>query len=257
MFEDLKGKVVLLTGASMGLGRQQAIYFYKLGMKVSICARREEKLLEVVELCKETGADGEIMEVPCDISNYDQLKNYVDKTVERFGTIDFLVNNANKEALLMPLDEQPDDILKKDIFVGCMAHWRLMKLCVPYMKGKKASIINYASGNYQLGMDGMASYDADKGAIRGLAMVAARELGQYGIRVNTVGPAAVTDTVLNNTPPEYRDWVIRCSSCNSLRRVGLPETDIPPVVAWLMSETSGWVSGQNINIDGGSCIYGM
>ena len=141
MFEDLKGKVVLLTGASMGLGRQQAIYFYKLGMKVSICARREENLLEVVKLCKETGADGEIMEVPCDISNYDQLKNYVDKTVERFGTIDFLVNNANKEALLMPLDEQPDDILKKDIFVGCMAHWRLMKLCVPYMKGKKARCV--------------------------------------------------------------------------------------------------------------------
>lgn len=257
MFEDLKGKVVLLTGASMGLGRQQAIYFYKLGMKVSICARREEKLLEAVRLCEESGGDGEIMEVPCDISNYEQLKNYVEKTVERFGTIDFLVNNANKEALLIPMDEQPDDVLKKDIFVGCMAHWRLMKLCVPYMKGKKASIINYASGNYQLGMDGMSSYDADKGAIRGLAMVAARELGQYGIRVNTVSPAAVTDTVLNNTPPEYREWVIRCSSCNALRRVGLPESDIPPVVAWLMSETSGWVSGQNINVDGGSCIYGM
>lgn len=253
--KKLEGKVVILTGASMGLGKQIAIYLSGLGVKLTICARRIEKLMDTARLCEQAG--GEVLALPCDVSQYDQLKNLVDKTVERFGTIDALLNNANLEAVQNRFENQTIQDLEDAFHIGVYAHWNLMKLCFPYLKGKNSSIINFVSAVYQMGMPGQAAYVADKGAIRGLSMTVAREWGKYGIRVNTLAPSAMTDTIYDKLPPEYRDWVIKNSSLNCMNRLGLPETDIPPVVAFLISEDSGWISGQNINVDGGACVYSM
>ena len=197
MFEDLKGKVVLLTGASMGLGRQQAKYYYKLGMKVSVCARRLEKLQTLEQECLETGADGEIFYMQCDVSDREQLQAFVDGTVKRFGTIHHLVNNANLEGILVPFEDQGVSVLRNTLRVGPLAHFRLIQMCFPYMKENGGgSVIDFVSSVYQMGMDQMTSYVADKGAIRGLAISATRELGRYGIRLNTVAPSAITDTII-------------------------------------------------------------
>ena len=102
------------------------------------------------------------------------------------------------------------------------AHWHLMQLCYPYLKGKSSSIINFTSGMYQVGLELYASYAADKGAIRALSMVAAREWGVDGIRVNTISPVAITDTILHKLAPEYSEWVKDMMSHNSMGRVGDP-----------------------------------
>ncbi|MFN2304971.1 MAG: SDR family NAD(P)-dependent oxidoreductase [Anaerolineales bacterium] len=245
----LEGKVVLLTGASAGLGKQMSIFLAKEGAKLAICARRMEKLNETAALCEAEGA--EVLAIQCDVSVYEDVQNLVQKTVERFGTVDVLINNANFEADRLPFLEQDISMLDKALHTGVYAHWHLMKLCYPYLKGKPSSIINFTSGTYQVGLELYASYAADKGAIRALSMVVAREWGVDGIRVNTISPVALTDTILDKLPPEYSGWVKGMMKNNALKRVGVPFSDIAPVVLFLATDESRWVTGQNINVDGG------
>lgn len=245
----LDGKVIILTGASAGLGKQMAVFLAKEGAKLSICARRMEKLNETAALCEAEGA--EVLAVRCDVSVLEDLQNLVQETVERFGTVDVLINNANFEADRLPFLDQDVDMLDKALHTGVYAHWHLMKLCYPYLKGKPSSIINFTSGTYQVGLDLYASYAADKGAIRALSMVAAREWGVDGIRVNTISPVALTDTILDKLPPEYSGWVKGMMKNNALKRVGDPFSDIAPVVLFLATDESRWITGQNINVDGG------
>ncbi len=171
--------------------------------------------------------------------------------MKRFGTIDVLVNNANYEADRQLFLDQDIGELDKALHTGVYAHWHLMKLCYPYMKGKSSSIINFTSGTYQVGLEMYASYAADKGAIRALTMVVAREWGVDGIRVNTISPIAITDTIVDKLSPEYSEWVKGMMKDNAMQRVGDPYSDIAPVLVFLASEESRWITGQNINVDGG------
>lgn len=245
----LEGKVVILTGASAGLGKQMSIRLAQEGAKLAICARSVDKLKITAELCEAEGA--EVLAEKCDVSKYDDLKKFIDKTVKKFGTIDVLVNNANFEADRMLFLDQDVEMLDKSLQTGVYAHWHLMKLCYPYMKGKSSSIINFCSGTYQVGLEMYASYAADKGAIRALSMVVAREWGADGIRVNTISPVAITDTIVDKLSPDYSEWVKSMMKDNAMQRVGDPYSDIAPVLVFLASEESRWITGQNINVDGG------
>ncbi|TXT63711.1 MAG: putative 3-oxoacyl-[acyl-carrier-protein] reductase (modular protein) [Promethearchaeota archaeon] len=245
----LEGKVVVLTGASAGLGKQISIRLGQEGAKLAICARRVEKLMKTAELCEAEGA--EVFAERCDVSVYKDLKKFIDKTVNHFGTIDVLINNANFEADRKLFLDQDIEMLDKAFHTGVYAHWHLMKLCYPHMKGKSSSIINFCSGTYQVGLELYASYAADKGAIRALSMVVAREWGADGIRVNTISPVAITDTIVDKLTPEYSEWVKEQMKDNAMQRVGDPYTDIAPVVVFLASDESRWITGQNINVDGG------
>jgi NAD(P)-dependent dehydrogenase (short-subunit alcohol dehydrogenase family) len=250
---QLEGKVILLTGASMGLGKQQAIYLAGTGAKLSICARRYEKLQETAKLCEEAG--GEVLAVQCDVSEPDQLAALVRQTVERFGTIDVLINNANAQAPMMPFMEQDDSELERAFKTGVFSYWRLMHLCYPYLKGKSSSVINFVSGVYEEGYAWMAAYTADKGAIRALSMTVAREWGKDGIRCNTIAPVAMTDTIYSALPPEQKERTLTDAKDCPLGRLGDPYSDIAPVVAFLASDDSHWITGQNFNVDGGKVIY--
>jgi NAD(P)-dependent dehydrogenase (short-subunit alcohol dehydrogenase family) len=108
------------------------------------------------------------------------------------------------------------------------------------------------SGVYQVGFEQMAAYVADKAAIRGLSMVVAREWGKDGIRCNTVSPVAMTDTIRENLPDEFRDFVLDKAKQNAMGRMGDPYQDISPAVVFLASDESRWITGQNINVDGGT-----
>jgi NAD(P)-dependent dehydrogenase (short-subunit alcohol dehydrogenase family) len=249
MAKRLDGKVVILTGTSAGLGKQMAVYLAKEGAKLSMCARRTEKLMETARLCEETGA--EVLALTCDVSKYENLQNYVEKTIERFGTVDVLINNASALAARVPFLEEDTEELDRQLHTGLYGYWNLMQLCYPYLKGKSSSIINFTSGVYQVGFEQMAAYVADKAAIRGLSMVVAREWGKDGIRCNTVSPAAMTETIMENLPPEFEEYVVSRSRDNAMGRVGDPYQDIAPVTLFLASDESRWITGQNINVDGG------
>ena len=252
----LDGKVIIITGASGGLGKQTAIRFAEEGAKVAICARTEEKLEVTKELCEKAGA--EVEAVVADVCDFDSIKAFVDKTVERFGTVDVLVNNASTISPPMDFIDQDTYDLDEAIQSGLYGTWHMMQLCFPYLKEKGGSIINFGSMGGVLGMEGFASYAAEKEAIRGLSRVVAREWGQYGIRVNCVCPNVVTDRVeegLEFSPPAMKEFLVSSMSDNAMKRMGYAYAEFTPAMVFLASDDSLWITGQTLPVDGGAMIH--
>ena len=151
----LEGKVVIITGASGGLGKQMALRFAQEGAKLAICARREKKLQETKDLCQQAGA--QVLAMVADVSHHDELKAFVEKTAETFGTIDVLVNNASTISAPHPFLEHTINDLEEALHSGLYGTWQMMQLCFPYMKEHGGSIINFGSIGGVNGLEGFAA----------------------------------------------------------------------------------------------------
>lgn len=254
--KKLEGKVAIITGASGGLGKHMAIRFAEEGAKIAICARTVAKLEATAKECESRGA--EVFFKGTDLTDYNQLKEFVDGTIARFGTVDILVNNAISISSPHPFLEHTIETLDQTMHSGLYATWHMMQLCFPYMKDKASSIINFGSGAGDMGMEGYAAYAATKEAICALTRVVAREWGQYGIRANSINPSAITDNVQAALPTldeEMRAYVISSLSENPMKRPGDSYSDVAPVAVFLAGEDSRWITGQNIMVEGGGNIH--
>lgn len=252
----LDNKVIIITGGASGIGKQLAIRCAEEGANVAICSRTESKLLETKRLCEEKGV--QVYAMALDIRDYSSLARFVEGTIQVFGGIDGLVNNAHTITRPAPFLEKTIDDLDTEMHSSVYAYWHLMKLCFPYLKdnGKDSSIINFASEAAIAGNAFYAPYAAAKEAVRGLSRVVAREWGQYNIRVNTLCPNGLTDNIgdLKSLGDDIRDHVKAAFVANPFRRAGDPYTDVAPAVVFLLSEDSRWITGQNIHADGGVLI---
>lgn len=251
----LDGKVVMLTGVGSGLGKQYAIRMAEEGAKLAICDIAGEKLEETRRICEEAGA--EVLAYVCDVGNYNKLVEFVDLTIKKFGTVDCLVNNAYKGHAGPFITLSFDDFIS-DLKVVVGATWHLMQLLFPYMKDKEngASIINVGS---RWGLESpimSSSYGAIKEAVRAITRTAAREWGQYNIRCNAIAPGGLTDnnkaTIEGNS--EIGKQIMKELCDNVFNRAGDPHDDVAPVVVFLASDDSRWISGQTISCDGGGWI---
>ncbi len=252
----LDGKVAIITGCSMGLGKQIAKRFVEEGAKISICARSIGKLEATAKECEALG--GEVFYRSTDLTVKEDMEKFVKETVDRFGTIDILVNNAISIWPPHPFLEYTEDELMTTMTSGFLATWRMMQLCFPYLRDKDSSVINFGSSGGEMGMDGYAAYAATKEAIRALSRVTAREWGKYGIRVNTCSPSSMTDHVeaeLNNLPEDMKNYVLEGFKANPLCRIGQSYEDVTPAVVFLASDDSRWITGQNLNVEGGYNIH--
>jgi len=254
----LENKVVIITGCSSGLGKQQAIRMATEGAKLAICARTESKLLITKEICENHGA--EVFAMALDIMDYEALVKFVEGTVNKFGTIDVLVNNAHTITKPAPFLEKTIEDLDLEMKSSVYSYWYLMKLCFPYLRDKEGagtSIINFASEAAVMGDYLYAPYAAAKEAVRGLSRVVAREWGQYNIRVNTLCPNGLTDNCsggFKSLGPEAAAHIEKAFVNNPFHRAGDPYNDVAPVVVFLASDDSHWITGQNIHADGGALI---
>jgi NAD(P)-dependent dehydrogenase (short-subunit alcohol dehydrogenase family) len=254
----LDGKVAVIAGCASGLGKQHALRFANEGANLAICDVQAEKLAATRRLCEEIGA--EVVALRCDVGRYDELVGFVEQTVDRFGTIDVLLNNAHKITdLRIFLDFSVED-LDTELHTSLYATWHMMKLCFPYLRDKPgagASIINTSSKGGIEGTTFPAAYAAAKEAIRGLSRVVAREWGEYNIRVNTVSPGGWTDNVdsqLHKRSPEVQEWARAAFKDNPFKRIGDPYNDVSPIFVFLASDESHWMTGQNLHADGGVWI---
>ncbi|MDR1533080.1 MAG: SDR family oxidoreductase [Clostridiales bacterium] len=254
----LNGKVAVITGCASGLGKQEALRFADEGANLAICDILEEKLMETKRLCEEKGV--KVVAKRCDVSKYDDMKAFVDAAVKEFGTIDVLVNNAHKTTPLASFLEHDVADLDIELKTSVYAHWHMMKLCFPYMKNKPgagASIINFGSRSGIQGIALQSPYAAAKEAVRGLSRSVAREWGQYNIRVNNLCPGGFTDnceTDMHKQSEEAQQWIKFAFQDNPFKRIGRPYDDVAPVLVFLASDESQWMTGQTLNADGGGCI---
>lgn len=185
----LENKVAIITGAAGGIGKETAKAFLKEGAKVTLVDLDEEKLEEIKE---DLSSFGELLVVPADVSKEDQVKNYVDKTVEVFGQVDVFFNNAGVTGDRTPLvDIELEDfdnlmaINVRGVFLG-------MKYVLPIMiEQERGSIINTSSVDGLRGSPELSPYSASKHAVVGLTKSAALEVAEKSVRVNSIHPSPV------------------------------------------------------------------
>ncbi len=243
----LDGKVAIVTGAGQGVGQGIAFALAKHSARIAAMGRTLSKVEETCRLIEKRG--GVALPIEGNVKEPADLARCVDRTVETFGGIQILVNNA-QEVPLGPLNSVTDESLEAGWQSGPLATFRMMKLCYPHLKGD-GCIINLAStaarrwdaANY-------GAYSAVKEATRALTRAAASEWGGEGIRTNVILPHAKSPGLvwwMEQNPEEAAAFVATIP----MGRVGECERDIGEFVAFLCSKAAGYVSGQSIAVDGG------
>jgi NAD(P)-dependent dehydrogenase (short-subunit alcohol dehydrogenase family) len=209
-----------------------------------------ERAKRAADEVRERGTDA--LAVPCDVTRRHQVEECVRATVDRFGGIDVLVNNAIAPVPYMPLVETTDELMEAQWRSGPMGTLYFMQTCYPYLKERKGSVINVGSIGGVDGHAGHGAYAPAKEGIRAITKVAAREWGPDGIRVNAICPSA-------NTPARQVHFAAhpeRKQITGSLGRIGDPEQDVGRAVVFLASEYTGYVTGDTVFVNGGPLPLG-
>ncbi len=248
----LKGKVAVITGAARGIGAAIAAGYGREGAKVVIA-----DILDGNETAEAVAtAGGEAIHVKTDVSKQDECNAMARKAVERFGSIDILVNNAAmySDVIKRPFMEVTTEEWNQLMAVNTAGPFHCMKAVFPYMKDKGGKIINIASSIIFEGAVGMPHYVASKGAVCALTRCMARELGDYNINVNSIAPG-YTQTEgskkvqKNSAMPAIKPEEIMMSR-RCLKRTSLPEYMVGTAI-FLASSDSDFITGQLILCDGG------
>ena len=248
--ERLKGHVTIITGGGKGIGYGLAQAFASEGSDLVITGRTESRLLSAKErLEKEFGV--RVLPIVADGADEQAIRNVVEKTIETFGRINTLVNNAQVSKSGLPLIEHSREDLDLAIHSGLYAAFFYMRECFPYLKKTKGSVINFASGAGLFGKLGQSSYAAAKEGIRGMSRVAAAEWGPDGVRVNVVCPLAMTES-LQEWKENYPELFEKTNQGIPLGRFADPRNDIGRVCVFLASDDASYVTGETITLQGGS-----
>ena len=242
-------KVAIITGASRGIGREVALTLAKDGYHIVVNYQGNQQKAEAVAL--EVQAFGQqALVVKADVSNSDQVKAMVNETIDTFGSIDVLVNNAGitRDNLLMRMKEsefdEVIDINLKGVFLCMKAVTRQM------VKQKAGVMINMASVVGLTGNPGQLNYVAAKAGVIGMTKTAAKELAARNIRVNAVAPGFITTDMTDQLNQETKDHLL---GHIPLHRLGEPK-DVAEAVRFLASDGASYITGQTLSVDGGMAI---
>ncbi|EGT3615654.1 3-oxoacyl-[acyl-carrier-protein] reductase [Clostridium perfringens] len=242
----LKDKVAVVTGGTRGIGRAIALKLAEEGANIVINYRNSDKEAEELKtILEEKGV--KVLTVKCDISNFEDSKNLIDKCKEEFGKIDILVNNAGitKDTLIMRMKEEDFDsvidVNLKGTF-NCAKHASAIML-----KQKFGKIINMTSVVGIAGNAGQVNYAASKAGVIGLTKSLAKELGSRGITVNAVAPGFINTDMTAGLSEKVKE---EASKNIPLKKLGNPE-DVANLVGFLASDAANYITGQVINVDGG------
>lgn len=258
--DSMAGKRALVTGASRGIGRATALALAQAGVDIALAARGTDELEQVAAEVTQLGRNAAV--ISCDVSDVEQVQRMVETAHAQLGGIDILVNNAGK-AMSAKFLGHPDEIWHQLLALNLTGVYYVTKAVAPEMVAQKwGRIITVASVAGKVGSRYTAAYAASKHGVLGLMKTVAIELATTGVTVNSVCPGYVdtpmTDGAVANmiartgmSEDEARAYL---ASTNPQRRLVTPD-EVARVVLFLAQVTSGGITGQAINVDGGAVMW--
>jgi len=242
----LENKVSMITGSARGIGKAIAMLFAEEGSDLAICDVNEEALSQTKdEIEQKTGR--KVITANVNVTSAHEVKEFVKKILDNFGSLDILVNNAGitKDNLLMRMSEEEWDAV---LNVNLKGAFNCIKAVTrPMMKKRSGKIVNMASIIGIMGNMGQANYSASKGGLIALTKTAAKELGSRNINVNAIAPGFIQTDMTDKLSDEARETLLKLIP---LGRMGNTE-DVAKLALFLVSEAASYVTGQVLQVDGG------
>lgn len=243
-------KVVMITGASTGIGRATAELMGASGARVAVCDINEAGAKETLAIIQNVGGEGEYF--PCNVGEAIEVKKCVEAIVAKWGRLDMAFNNAGIAGVSAPVGEMEIETWHQVIQVNLNGVFYGMRYQIPEMlKSGGGAIVNCASILGTVGFAGAASYVAAKHAVVGLTQTAAIEYATQGIRINAIGPGFVVTPMLTNAgllqDPATKAYI---EGLHPQNRMGDP-IEIAQAVAFLLSKQASFITGQLLLADGG------
>ena len=239
-------KVALITGATRGIGKEIALELAKNGFDIAVNYRSMQNDME--DLKKEIESNNVRCEfVGADVANFEQCENMVKETIEKYGKIDVLVNNAGitKDGLIMRMKKEDFEAV---IDINLVGTFNVTRNVIPYMiKQKSGRIINVSSVVGVAGNAGQTNYSASKAGVIGFTKSLAKEVASRNILVNAIAPGFIDTDMTRVLSDNVKEGI---NAQIPLKRMGTPN-EVAKVVKFLASEDSSYITGQVINIDGG------
>jgi 3-oxoacyl-[acyl-carrier protein] reductase len=247
--KNLKGKYCIVTGAGKGIGKAIAKRF--LEEEAAGVAILEWNLELAEATARELDPTGEkVIAIRCNVADSDNVKEAVEAVMAKFGRVDALINNAGVTRDKI-FHKMTDDDWYTVLNINLNGVYNLCKFVVPIMRQQESSSIVYISSTSIMGNPGQANYAATKAAMVGFTRTMAKELGRKGVRMNCISPGYIDTEMMRAVGEERLNGMIRGIPA---QRLGDPD-EIASVAAFLCTEDSSWVSGQNIFVSGGAICH--
>lgn len=246
----MQDKVVLVTGASSGIGRAAALLFAKNGATVIAVGRNEGELISLSNELKK--GKGVIKPQLADLTEQSQLDRIVNDTKDKFGKIDCLVNSAGV-IMMGSIETTTLDDWDKLMQINLRSVFQLTQMCVPHLAKTKGNIVNVSSVAGMRAFPNVLAYCVSKAALDQFTRCTALELAPQGIRVNAISPGVVVTNLHKRSGMEddaYQKFLEHSKTTHPIGRVGTPE-EVAELIYFLASDKAGWITGANYEIDGG------
>ncbi len=246
---DLTDRVAIITGGSRGIGLAVAKGFAAMGAKVVIASRKADACERAVAEITEAG--GTALAVPTHVGRLDDLTKLVDATVDAFGGVDIIVNNA-ANALALPVGEITAEAWQKSLDANVRAGLFLVQEALPHLRASDhGAVVNVVTVGVFTSGAGLALYVAGKSALLALTRTMAAELARDEIRVNALAPGVIDTDMFRANSPEVQEMMM---GGQPMRRVGRPD-ELVPAVLYLASDASSFMTGQCLVVDGGQTTH--
>lgn len=242
---DLSGRVAIVTGGTRGMGRAIAEGLVASGAKVTVASRKAAACQETEDHLRTMG--GEALGVPTHLGDVEAIAGLVNRTIDRFGALDIVVNNA-ANALALPLGRLTPDAWEKSFGVNLRGPVFLVERALPYLKDSGHGVIlNMISAGAFLFSGGISMYATAKAGLMAMTRAQAATFAPFGIRSNALAPGAVDTDMMRNNSPEQQEAM---KNASFMRRAADPD-ELAAAALFLISDASSFMTGQVLLVDGG------